>query len=561
MRSALLIAALATTAYANPPEPAKPRHDGAHARVAFASAGGLRAGGKVVGRRAEPLTAEEDTAGQIERLLRGPLRSGVTGLFVADARTGEPLFAVNADDPLNPASNVKMISTATALELLGPEFHYTTRLLGPLPDDAGTIRGNVYLLGSWDPTLAANDLDEIAEQLAARGVHQLVGDVAIGSDATRDGIYRAIVPIEVKAGAPGEAPIATAPAGFDLITFDVKVKTGKQPARARLTYSDASVQDEAGHVRVRLTITGTIGKGASTTYPLLVKERTADAAHALRAALRAHQITVTGDVRTEELGDFIGESVLAGALPLELGRHESAALAEIVAHVNKWSINWLADRVIMTAAALTRRQPPTMELALDAMYGWLARHPHLAKDDVLVDTGSGLSYHTRITPHELVSIVRSAAGFAPDSDPLLAHAWFDSLSVGGTDGTLTRRFRDTITRGRLHGKTGTLSTVIALSGILEVDPARPLAFSIVTNGDRPLSKGYVRKAHEQVVGLICKYLAKTAKVAPQPAPAPALAVPPAPTTAPPVAHPTLPDDLEEAGPDPALDAETSGQPQ
>ncbi len=557
MKTALLLAALTATASADAP---KARHDGAHARVAFASASGLRAGGKVVGRRAEPLTAEEDTASQIEKLLRGPLRNGVTGLFVADAKTGEPLFSVNADDPLNPASNVKMISTATALELLGPEFRYATRVLGPLPDETGAIHGNVYLLGSWDPTLAGSDLDELADQLSARGVRELDGDVVVGGDATRDGIYRAIVPIEVKAGPPGEPAIATAPAGFDLITFDVKAKTGKQPARARLSYADASTRDAAGHVRVKLTIDGTIGKGASTVYPLLVKERTADAAYMLRAALRARQIAVRGDVRVEELGDFIADSVLGGALPLELGRHESAPLAEIVAHVNKWSINWLADRVIMTAAALTRREPPTMELALDAMYGWLARHPHLAKDEVLVDTGSGLSYHTRITPHELVSIVRSAAGFAPDSDPTLAHAWMDSLSIGGTDGTLTRRFRDPVARGRLHGKTGTLSTVIALSGILEVDPTRPLAFSIVTNGDHPLSKGYVRKAHEQLVGLICKYLAKTAVTrGATPLPAPTLIVPAA-ASKPPIAHPTLPDDLEEAGPDPVLDAETAGQP-
>jgi len=69
----------------------------------------------------------------IQRLLRGPLRTGVTGLFVADAKSGEPLFAVNAGDPLNPASNVKLISTAAALELLGPEFRYPTRVLGPTP--------------------------------------------------------------------------------------------------------------------------------------------------------------------------------------------------------------------------------------------------------------------------------------------------------------------------------------------------------------------------------------------------------------------------------------------
>jgi D-alanyl-D-alanine carboxypeptidase/D-alanyl-D-alanine-endopeptidase (penicillin-binding protein 4) len=548
---ALALVLLAATAHATPTPtdaPQPPKHDGAHARVAIAHAGGMRPARDVVGRREEPLTAEEDTARQIERLLRGPLRSGITGLFVADAKTGEPLFAVNADDPLNPASNVKMISTATALELLGPEFRYSTRLLGPEPDENGAVHGNVYLLGTWDPTLATADFDDFAKQLADRGIRELDGDVVVGGDPSRDGIFRAIVPIEIKAGAPGEAPIAMAPAGFDLVTFDNKAKTGKKPARAQLQYADASVTDAAGHLRVQLTITGTIGAGSKTMYPLLVKERSADAAHALRAALRAHLVAVNGDVKIEELGDFIGDAVLAGALPVELGRHESAPLHEIVAHVNKWSINWLADRVIMTAAALTRRQTPSMDLALDAMYGWLARHPHLDKKDVLVDTGSGLSYHTRITPHELVAVVRSAAGFAPDSDPTVAHAWVESLAIGGTDGTLGRRFRAPETKGRLHGKTGTLSTVIALSGILDIDPARPLAFSIVTNGDRPLSKGYVRKAHEQVVNVIVKYLAKTAKT--PVTVTPVKAEPPGPKE---------PDDLEGAVDDPQLDAEASGQ--
>src|SRR6185503_14155775 len=140
---------------------------GANARVSYGAGGALRMPGEIIGRRAEPLTPEETTAAQIQRLLRGPLlRNGVTGLFVADARTGETLFSVNADDPLNPASNVKMISTATALELLGPDFRYPTRLLGATPD-GGAVRGDVYLLGSYDPTLTAADLDNIASAVAA----------------------------------------------------------------------------------------------------------------------------------------------------------------------------------------------------------------------------------------------------------------------------------------------------------------------------------------------------------------------------------------------------------
>jgi D-alanyl-D-alanine carboxypeptidase/D-alanyl-D-alanine-endopeptidase (penicillin-binding protein 4) len=486
------------------------RHDGAHARMLFGKE--LHPAREVIGRREEPLTPEEETAKQIEKLLHGPLRYGVTGLYVVDAHTGEPLFAVNAEDPLNPASNVKMISTATALELLGPTFHYTTRLLGPDPDAQGVIKGNVYLLGSYDPTLATSDLDDIAKQAAAHGLKQLDGDVVVGSDPTRDGIYRAIVPLTIKAGEPGEAPTVTAPAGFDLLTFTVTAKTSKKKLRVpRLTVTTSKITDPAGHVRVAVNIAGTIGKDSETLRPVFVKERTFDAAHALRAALRAQGVTVNGDVRVMELGDFVGEAANAGSLPGELGRHDSATLAEIVRRVNKWSINWLADRVIMTAAALSRRTTPSMDVALDAMYAWLARHPKLDRDDVLVDTGSGLSYRTRITTHELVQVVRNAAGFTDEVSPENAHAWLDSLSIAGTDGTLVHRFRTSELRGRVHGKTGTLSTVIALSGVLDVDPLRPLVFSIVTNGDRPLKKGYIRQAHEKIVNLLSSYISKTTK--------------------------------------------------
>jgi serine-type D-Ala-D-Ala carboxypeptidase/endopeptidase (penicillin-binding protein 4) len=534
-----------------------PKKSGAFARVAFGRAGELRPtrDPMAAGRRAEPPTAEEETAAQIQKLLRGPLRAGVTGLFVADARSGEPLFAVNADDPLNPASNVKMISTATALELLGPGFRYPTRLLGATPEQ-GVVKGDVYLLGSYDPTLDAGDLDELAATLAARGVTSIVGGVVVGADPTRDGLYRAILPIEITAGEPGTPPIATPPAA-DLITLKVIATTAGAPMRSRLTYKQELSTTASGQPRIALTIGGVIGKGASTTYPLWVQQRTAAAAYTVIAALRAHGITVGGEMKQMELGDFVGATVALGSLPIELGRHESRPIADIVATVNKWSINWLADRVIMTAAGLTAQKPPSMEVGLEAMYAWLARHPHLAKQGIVLDTGSGLSYNTQISSQELVSIVRSAAGFVPDdtSRPA-ADAWLRSLSIAGTDGTLARRFRGTDAAGRIFGKTGTLSTAIAISGVLDLDPQRPLAFALVTNTDAPLAAKYTRRAHERVLAEICKYLSKTSIRVPAPAllPAPALAVaPPATDVAP---APTSADEIVGEDYDPQLDAET-----
>jgi D-alanyl-D-alanine carboxypeptidase len=284
----------------------------------------------------------------------------------------------------------------------------------------------------------------------------------------------------------------------------------------------------------------------------------------LRAALKNHNVTVTGDVRVMELGDFIGDSVKTHALPVELARHESKSLEDIVRRINKWSVNWLADRVIMTAAALSKRTTPSMDVAVEAMYGWLQRHPQLQKDDVVIDTGSGLSYRTRITPAELVKVVRAAGGYSEDgTDQKVSKAWRESLSVSGTDGTLRSRFRLSdvkALKGHVHGKTGSLSTVIALTGVLELDPSRPLAFSIVTNTLKPLKKGYVRKAHEQLVGLIADYVTATAKPTTLPTSTPVTLGTPTVAEPPPITEPTIDEEnaaeAAEAQPDPELDVET-----
>lgn len=497
--------------------PAKPL-----ARVSFGSATGLRPAADAIdaARRAEPLTAEETAAAAIQKLLRGPLRAGVTGLLVADARTGEPLFSANADDPLNPASNVKLISTAAALELLGPEFKYPTRVLGPSPV-GGVIRGDIYLLGSHDPTLVADDLEGLAAGLVARGVTAIEGSIVVGRDPTRDGLFRPYIPVEIAAGQPGAAPAVMLPPGMDLVSVKVTATTSPKEKRSRLTYREELITDR-GQPRISLTIGGTIGKDAFTTYPVWTRQRTAAAAYTLLAALRMQQVAVAGEMRVMELGDFVDEAADRGVLPVELARHESQTVAALVARINKRSINWLADRLIMTAAALTTGESPSMARGIDAMYAWLARHPRVAKSDLVIDTGSGLSYNTQISSQELVSIVRSAGGFVPASPSRsIADAWLRSLSVAGSDGTLAHRFRGTSYSGHILGKTGTLSTAIAIAGVLDVDPERPLAFALVTNTDAPLSKPLVRSAHDQVIREICNYIAKTRPLAPAAPPVPA----------------------------------------
>jgi D-alanyl-D-alanine carboxypeptidase/D-alanyl-D-alanine-endopeptidase (penicillin-binding protein 4) len=151
-----------------------------------------------------------------------------------------------------------------------------------------------------------------------------------------------------------------------------------------------------------------------------------------------------------------------------------------------------------------------MDTAVTAMYAWLARRTGLGRDDLVVDTGSGLSRRTAISSRQIVHVVRAATGIG-DLDPVHVarrgprwEAYRNSLAIGGRDGTLRHRFAHL--DATVLGKTGTLRSAIALSGLLEVDPDRRVVFSIITNGHSPRRQAAIRRAQDRLVGVVTDYL-------------------------------------------------------
>jgi D-alanyl-D-alanine carboxypeptidase/D-alanyl-D-alanine-endopeptidase (penicillin-binding protein 4) len=491
----------------------------AQPRVAVAIAGALRTTGDRSGVPRENLSVDERTADAIEGLYATALRAGRTSLYVADARTGKVLFSADPEARLNPASNVKLLSTAAALHILGPDHRYTTQLFGPAPTQ-GTVSGDVYLLGTYDPLLHRDDLRAMARDMFNRGVRRLDGNLVVGPVATRDGLYRSLLPITVVAGKPGARPTVSTLPGYDFATLRVTATTAKG-RRGKLGFQQEPFVDEHGQRRLRITVSGRIGRHKELTHWLFTEERQFHAAHLLRAALREVGIEVNGGVRVAELLDYTAS---AGFVPEPLTQHASKPLAEMVAMINKRSINWLADRVIMTAAAKRYQDLPSMEVAIRAMKEWIGENTAIDPEQVLIDTGSGLSYNTRISAQQLVEVLRAAAGFSIAETPT-ASAYLESLAIAGRDGTLRGRFRQTTAQGHVLAKTGTLSNVIALSGIIDVDPTRPLAFALVSNGHSPRMKTRIRNGHEKLVGLLCDYATAVAG-APASAPVPSTEVAP-----------------------------------
>ncbi len=466
-------------------------------------------------------TPEAELRGELAAIWAGrALRRGVTAIYVVDARTGDDIYAVHADDKLNPASNVKLVSTATVLDLMGPDWQYVTRLYGPTPDPKGVARGDLYLHGNADPTLTRAALDDIARSAARAGLKRVEGRLLLGDDVLRDTVAAPRIDIRVQAGErPGSPAVVTIdPADSFVRVQATAVTTADRRGRLDVTaetIADPLGTDAAGSgaswdgPRVLVKVAGTIGKGRSATYSRNLGMRSTFTGYALRQALRAAGIEVAGGVRLIDFETYGVEALAAGFLPVELGRHRSRSMQELVARVNKRSLNALADRLLMTAGAEARGGgAPSLERGIEAMYRWLDEHG-LDRKEIVVDSGSGLSHRTKLTARHLVRILRSAAGYiAPPSpqDTGAPASYVGSLAVGGVDGTLRGRFRSEALRGRVFGKTGTLNNSIALSGFVSGDGGDSLCFAIVTNGNRHAARGRVRQEHEQMVAAMKRYL-------------------------------------------------------
>jgi D-alanyl-D-alanine carboxypeptidase/D-alanyl-D-alanine-endopeptidase (penicillin-binding protein 4) len=354
------------------------------------------------------------------------LRRGTTAIYVVDASTGRTLYAVHEDEPLNPASNVKLISTATALDVLGPDWRYATRVLGPAPGPDGTVAGDLYLIGSYDPTLQPAHLGELATALAGAGITRVLGDVVVGPEALRDSLGVARIDVRVQ-GRPAAQRAESAPApevtieagasfltedaraAFQAQTFELDVQTQTtRRRRSRIDVQVSLVSTPAPHYRIQ--ITGTLGKDGKARARRRLTEPQIYTAQLLRAALAQAGVAVQGAVRESALDAYVAETTAAGSLPIELARHESQPLSRLVASINKRSLNALSDRVIMTAGAVLYGGPPTMDKGVRAMQAWLREHAGLDPDRLVLDSGSGLSYNTELTARQLVRVLRAATG-------------------------------------------------------------------------------------------------------------------------------------------------------
>ncbi len=342
---------------------------------------------------------------------------------VVRAETRE-VSATRASRPLIPASNMKLLVAAAALDVLGADYRFTTSLIGNRVGD--TIVGNLWLVGGGDPVLSTRAypptqlypttsptfLDSLADELRASGINKITGSV-VGDESRYD------------------------------------------DERYVPTWGDGIRSIEAGPLGALMVDDGTL-----LGDPFKPAQPAVGAATAFTRLLRARGITVIAAPR----------SGVAPTDGVTIGEVISAPLGVLLGDVLANSDNNAAE-LLLKEIGLVDEGSPTRVAGLQAVASVLVQRG-ISTDGVVLVDGSGLDANNRLTCSLLVDLLESFG-----SQSVLA----EGLALAGSTGTLREQLTTPPALRRVRAKTGTLRTSKALSGFYEVSDGA-ITFSLLLNG-------------------------------------------------------------------------------
>jgi serine-type D-Ala-D-Ala carboxypeptidase/endopeptidase (penicillin-binding protein 4) len=436
------------------------------------------------------------------------------GIFAVSLRDGRVIYARDADKTFTPASNMKVYTTAIALDLLGADHRWRTSVYSDSePDKGGTIKGNITLYGRGAPDLASrarrdapDHLAQLADDLYKRGVRRVRGSV-VGDESYLRGepLGDGWLWNDVQWYFGAEVSALTVDSNETTLTITSAKKEGEQAAVKFDNGGDyfrVTNDTRTGSGGQPLTIGVTRGLsdnevrvwgdfaagGRSYSVRLSAHKPALWAATLFLSALRTRGITVDGEARMfDARSRRDGEQQQPEGAPrgVELAYVTSRTLGEIVRPTNKESLNLNAELILRTLGKERGEMAPDpdpvrMRIRGDDQAGtavvrmWLER-AGIATSTLALHDGSGLSRLDRVTPEATARLLAQIAK-TPS-----ANIFRDSLPVSGRDGTLRSRLNRAA--GRILAKTGTLTYTNSLSGYATTADNEPIAFAIICNDE------------------------------------------------------------------------------
>ncbi len=423
----------------------------------------------------EPLAAgavAERTRAAVDAILaESDLPPALWGLYVRDLTAGSTLYARNADRLFLPASNLKLVTTAAALDQFGPDFRFTTRLYFSGSTVGGTtLSGDLVVRGAGDPSFGsrvggADPFEAWAASLRESGVTRIEGRIIGDDDRFEDAPWAAgwdVTHVTTEQYAQAAGGLVW---GDGLVAVTVRGRNVTTDAPGFVTVNGPT---GSGGLRIERRLGSNVldvrGQASGTANRLVpIEQPTLFALHAFQRALDEAGITVAAELVDV---DDLARKPDYSALGQPLLAHLSPPLADLVAHTNRRSDNFYAEELFraLSPEGSTDASSRRVIAFLDAAGA--------TTEALSIRDGSGLSRKDLVSPQMFVSLLAYM-----DRRPARS-AFVNSLPTsGGAGSTLSGRLRDV----NVQAKTGSLDYVRALSGYVTGPDGHRLAFSVIAN--------------------------------------------------------------------------------
>lgn len=428
----------------------------------------------------------------------------IIGVKIVSLHDGKVLYSKNNNLLYHPASNIKLLTTATALALLDSHFTFKTVVYADRAPEDGVLEGNLYIKGFGDPLFVTSDLDSLVIRIKEAGITtiegNLIGDVTYFDDLywgagwmwdDEPEYYEAfITPLTINSNCvtikvtPGQRKGDTLQYAleppFPYFTIYNQGKTSSDTIIPPLNVTRLKHENT-------ITINGGLSpKDAEQTFILSIWKPERYFLELLKSKLIEHGMEFDGKLFLDTVrGSF---QVAEMSHPLDSVLHQ----------INKPSDNLAAENLLKALAAEKVGTPGTANNGLMLVKSYLSSLGIDTTMMVLGD-GSGLSPYNLVSPDAIVSLLQKQY-----ENKVTFKRFLESLPIAGVDGTLKNRMKNSKAFMNVRAKTGTLLGVSTLSGYVTTADSTLLAFSIMTN-HYPKELRTLRDTQDKIMELLANF--------------------------------------------------------